>query len=394
MSAEILTLSAESDDANVTIMFRNTKAGSVPRKALTQFRYWQAVETSGDENGSINKLDMTPCIEAICSQSGNGLSDVQLWIRHLQRQPSTAEMSDAEKLRLQDMYDYFMYQDKTGELYPRSLWISATFDSTGAPPTTVVNDVLVQGGSVADFITFLLGHPHVGQRLMRVQCRRIAISAETLKLMLLNLPRLIELDLYNTGIGNDVIVALLPAAAAAQSPTNNLNRLQLSIVHPINRAEAAAPTQSPNLLRNLTSLLLSGNRIGHEGAKALAQCPNLRNLTALDLNSNRIGLEGAVALAQSPNLRNLTSLNLEYNQIGDAGAAALAQSQTLRNLTSLDLGLNNIGPEGAVVLVQSTNLPNLTSLDLGWNNIGPEGAVSLAKSPNLRNLTRLNLECN
>jgi Leucine-rich repeat (LRR) protein len=243
MSAdESLTFSAAAaatdDDVNVDIIVRNTKMGCVPRKSLHTFRYWQALETSGD-NATIDKLDMTPCIDAT---SGNGMAaDVQLWIRHLQ-QPSI-EISDAEKLHLHDMYDYLMYQGCS--LYPRSLWISATFQGVDAPPVGV-NDIKVYAGNVSEFIEFLRGNPRTCQRLMRIQCRNVPISAEHLPMLLSTTPRLVELDLSDNQIGP---------------------------------AEAAALAESPNLL-NLTSLDLSVNQIGDAGAAALAQSPNLRNLTS------------------------------------------------------------------------------------------------------------------
>jgi hypothetical protein len=355
MSAESLALSVD----DIAIIFQNAKVGSVPSTALCLFRYWQALQTSGGGDNccaaAIVAMDMTSCIESI---SANGLPDVQLWIRHLQ-QPSK-KLNDAEKLRLQPMYDYLMYQDCNGsnELYPRSLWISAIFDGTDALPVGV-NDVAVKDG-VDGFITFLLGNPQVARRLMRFQCRHAVISAEQLVVLLSNLPRLVDLQLYVNRIGD------AGAAALAQSQT----------------------------LRNLTSLNLGWNRIGYAGTASLAQSPNLQNLTSLDLSCNEIGPEGAAALAQSPNLRNLTSLNLGWNRIGDSGAVALAQSQTMPNLTTLDLEMNQIGPGAATALAQSQTLLNLTSLNLSWNQIGDAGASALAESPNLLNLTSLDLSVN
>jgi hypothetical protein len=49
-------------------------------------------------------------------------------------------------------------------------------------------------------------------------------------------------------------------------------------------------------------------------------------LTSLDLSENNIGDEGAMALAQNTTL---TSLNLERNNIGDEGKRALKNSQNL-----------------------------------------------------------------
>ena len=128
-------------------------------------------------------------------------------------------------------------------------------------------------------------------------------------------------------------------------------------------------------LSNLTSLSLWDNDIGAEGARALG---TLSNLTSLDLNLNDIGSEGLRALA---NLSNLTSLQLAGNKIGAEGARALAN---LSNLTSLQLAGNKIGAEGAWALA---NLSNLTSLALGGNNIGADGARAIATLSNLTSLS-------
>ena len=134
-------------------------------------------------------------------------------------------------------------------------------------------------------------------------------------------------------------------------------------------------------LHGLTSLDLSGDNIGDEGAKAIAG--SLHGLTSLDLSGNNIGAEGAKAIAGSPH--GLTSLDLSGNNIGDEGAKAIAGS--LHGLTSLDLSGNNIGAEGAKAIAGS--LHGLTSLDLSGNNIGAEGAKAIAGS--LHGLTSLNL---
>ena len=129
-------------------------------------------------------------------------------------------------------------------------------------------------------------------------------------------------------------------------------------------------------LTDLTSLNLSGNGIGAEGAHALVA---LTKLASLNLADNGIGAEGAHALAA---LTNLTSLNLVDNVIWPGGARALA---ALTNLTSLDLARNRIGTEDARALAA---LINLTSLNLADGSIGAEGARALAS---LTNLTSLNL---
>jgi hypothetical protein len=137
-------------------------------------------------------------------------------------------------------------------------------------------------------------------------------------------------------------------------------------------------------LPDLTSLDLTSNHIGADGAKAIAA--SLPRLTSLNLGFNIVSDEGAMAIAAS--LPDLTSLDLTSNHIGADGAKAIAAS--LPGLTSLILWDNNIGNEGAMTIAAA--LPALTSLDLWNNNIGDEGAMAIASS--LPGLTSLDLSGN
>ena len=132
---------------------------------------------------------------------------------------------------------------------------------------------------------------------------------------------------------------------------------------------------------NLNGLSLSYNKIGNEGAKALAQSTTLKWLY---LSNNKIGYEGAEALAKSTTL---TTLRLKKNKVtknkmmGDKEANALAKNTTLR---SLRLNSNEITNEGAEALAKNTTL---TTLTLKNNKIKDEGAKALAKNANLRVLS-------
>ena len=121
-----------------------------------------------------------------------------------------------------------------------------------------------------------------------------------------------------------------------------------------------------------------GLAYGVEGSKvrnALGALPGalfaaLTGLERLDLALNKLcDLPASIA-----NLTTLTSLDLSFNRIGDEGAQAL---KGLVNLTSLGLADNRIGDEGTQAL---KGLLNLTSLHLDGNNIGPEGAQALRAS--------------
>ncbi len=130
---------------------------------------------------------------------------------------------------------------------------------------------------------------------------------------------------------------------------------------------------------HITSLDLTDNQIGDEGAKALT---TNTSLTSLDISFNLIDDESAKTLATNTTL---TSLTLVRNQFGYEGAKALATNTTL---TSLDIRYNEIGTKGAKALATNTTL---TSLEISCNQIGTEGAKALAANTTL---TALNIHSN
>jgi hypothetical protein len=67
-------------------------------------------------------------------------------------------------------------------------------------------------------------------------------------------------------------------------------------------------------LKRLRALTLSSNRLGDEGAQALATARGLPRLESLWLTSNRVGLIGAQALLSSKALRGV-ALHLDSNQL-------------------------------------------------------------------------------
>src|SRR5262249_38817780 len=74
----------------------------------------------------------------------------------------------------------------------------------------------------------------------------------------------------------------------------------------------AARTEAGPLAR----LDLAHNRLGDEGAAALAAWPGLASLVALDLEDNLIGAGGVKALRDSPHAASLMSLGLAFNDAG------------------------------------------------------------------------------
>ncbi|MGH9344386.1 MAG: hypothetical protein ACRD19_11575 [Terriglobia bacterium] len=123
------------------------------------------------------------------------------------------------------------------------------------------------------------------------------------------------------------------------TPLDRAHAAELKTV--ISRLEKDDPT--------LVTLTFEGQRLGDEGARALAQALKVnRTLTALNLAGNRIEDSGARALADAlKSNKTLVSLDLSTNGIGEAGACALAEAlKDNRTLSRLFLAENPIELDG------------------------------------------------
>ncbi len=134
-------------------------------------------------------------------------------------------------------------------------------------------------------------------------------------------------------------------------------------------------------LSHLKVLDLSFNKIENEGAKAIAE--NLKELTSLDLSYCDLGLESVMSIAKS--LRELTSLTMSKCEVGDEGAKAIAHG--LGKLKILKLHDCKVKIDGAVQI--ANRLDQLRVLHLGHNKIEDIGVTEIAKK--LHNLTELNV---
>lgn len=150
---------------------------------------------------------------------------------------------------------------------------------------------------------------------------------------------------------------------------------------------------------SLTSVNLSDNQIGDQGAEALATVLPSMTAFAFDLwlIDNQLGDKGAAALAEAlPSSMGLAGLFLASNEIGDRGAAALAQVLPTGNLCVLNLACNAISSRGAAALAHA--LPSSTgfsTLVLCFNQIGDDGAAAFAQVlPLATGLTQLTLNDN
>lgn len=144
---------------------------------------------------------------------------------------------------------------------------------------------------------------------------------------------------------------------------------------------ARALASSP-LAARLERLVLSGNPLGDDGARALADgdWPRLR---ALDLARARLGARAAWALAAAPSLAALVALRLTRNRLDASAAAALGASTALAALETLELSRNPLGDDGARALARMSGLPSLRALALTRTGLRADGLRALRDSPRL-----------
>jgi Ran GTPase-activating protein (RanGAP) involved in mRNA processing and transport len=106
------------------------------------------------------------------------------------------------------------------------------------------------------------------------------------------------------------------------------------------RIDAGVFTRLKDNDSSLSELDLSDQKLHDSDIQALLQALAQNTcLTTLNVSGNQIGAEGAKVLAQNTRL---TTLNVERNAIGAEGAKALAQNTVL---TTLDVANNQIGSE-------------------------------------------------
>ena len=132
----------------------------------------------------------------------------------------------------------------------------------------------------------------------------------------------------------------------------------------------------------VTTLFLSNNSIGDEGAKAIAEALKVNAvLTSVDLQANSIRDDGAKAIAEALKVNAVvTELWLGGNNIPDEGAKAIAEALKVNAvLTSLDLAgalfSGRIGDDGAKAIAEALKVNAvLTKLNLQYNsNMGDAG---------------------
>ena len=150
----------------------------------------------------------------------------------------------------------------------------------------------------------------------------------------------------------------------------------------------------------ISVLILSHNRIGDDGARAIARALlGCEVLSVLDLSCNGVQDAGTEALSEAlKSCCKLQRLSLASNCMGPSGALAVAGvlKHVYKSLDTLDLSCNRLGDVGVVCLAGGLKHCNcLNQLHLNNNFVGDDGAVALARCFQTCNqLTTLNLSDN
>ena len=175
--------------------------------------------------------------------------------------------------------------------------------------------------------------------------------------------------------------------AHSLSEALRLNTSLTSLDLPLNficNKEASSLSEALIVNTSLTSLGLSQNYIFAEGAFFLSEALKVNNsLTSLDLSDNSIADDGANSLSEALKVNaSITVLNLSDNRIKNEGANSLSEALKVNaSITILNLSGNRIKNEGANSLSEALRLNScLTSLDLSGNRIKNEGANCLSEA--------------
>ncbi|KAI8820740.1 uncharacterized protein EV422DRAFT_529974 [Fimicolochytrium jonesii] len=177
------------------------------------------------------------------------------------------------------------------------------------------------------------------------------------------------------------------AEAFAKVLGSNPTLKHLDLMYNGIEAGGAEIGRSLQINRALTTLVLTGNRLGFDGSAEIADMLQFNStLAVLILKENNIGDKEAQLFAEG--LRHnssLHTLDLSDNQIGDIGAIALGVGLSGNDsLRDLNLSWNHIRQRGIAGLLNGIKDNNMmTSLNLEANGIGDNGqAVAMFLSKN------------
>ena len=189
-------------------------------------------------------------------------------------------------------------------------------------------------------------------------------------------PRLVSLE------GQALTDSAFAAKISSGLLAADVGRLQLD-GNQLTALSIQALAKSP--LTTVRTLSLAGNRMGDEGAAAIAGAALFRGVRELTLYENGLSARGIEALVgDASSLADLWGLMLSGNPIGDAGVRAIAASPRVGRLQSLVLEKVGMTDEGAAALAESPNLGQLLTLYVGGNALTERGKDALRGSRKLR----------
>jgi len=144
--------------------------------------------------------------------------------------------------------------------------------------------------------------------------------------------------------------------------------------------------------RHLSHLRLYDVRLGHDGLRLLlgAFAREPWALRLLDLSYNpRLGDQGLRELALCPQLTHLEALRLRRCQISSEGLAAMFELNPpwLSRLRHVDLSDNHIGDRGASLLASFPGWATGATINLGDNRFSEVGLEAIRSSPSADRVT-------
>ncbi|KAK3254364.1 hypothetical protein CYMTET_36420 [Cymbomonas tetramitiformis] len=300
-------------------------------------------------NGSLNTLDI--CDNGITGEAARQLAEVVL------AHPS---MKVFNKIQMQDLKD-----DKVTEL-------DVSGKNIGVPGALVLGRLLVSNGSLD---TLDLQDNEIGEEGAKALAVALSLNDKGVFNGSLNTLNLNNNDIRDKG-AKALVAALTPNAEGVFNGSLNSITITKGVELPIGA-----------LRRNeLTELNFSRKGLGPEDAIILGAVLVFNtSLNTLDLDDNKIGAEGAKALAAALTPNEQGVFNTSLNSITITKGVELPIGALRRNeLTKLNFSRKNfsrkgLGPEDAIILgaVLVSN-GSLNTLYLDDNEIGDEGAKALA----------------
>jgi len=151
--------------------------------------------------------------------------------------------------------------------------------------------------------------------------------------------------------------------------------------------------QSP-WFESLTSLDISGHRLGAKRAKAFFEKVDLSGLREFSCGRMHLGLSGVKALASNCSFENLELLSIEGNALKIKGCKALFEGGRFSSLRSLNLSNNDLGDEGMQKACELGQFTGLEHLLCDRNGIGLDGCKAICELSHLDKLRHLSLNKN